>query len=84
MLSFECWLSCSLQVGVYRIGSDFLQLLPSSSFFCVPDVSPNRLSNSPTVALLILLLRSRRNERERAERVAAKEQAAATAAADIR
>ena len=83
-LSPEFWLSCSLQVGVNPIGSYFFLVLPSSSFFCVPDVTPNRLSNSPAVALLILLLRSRRDESERAERVAAKEQAAAKAAADTR
>ena len=84
ILSSEYWLSCSLQVGVHPIGSYFLLLLPSSSFFCVPEVTPNRLSNYPAVALLILLLRSRRIEPERAERVAAKKQAAAKAAADSR
>ena len=60
--SSECWLSCSLQVGVHPIGSYFLLLLPTSSFFCVPDVTPNRLSIYPAVAPLILLLRSRRTE----------------------
>ena len=51
---------------------------------CGPNVTPNRISNSPAVALLILILHSRRIEPERAERVAAKKQAAAKAAADSR
>ena len=53
--------------------SYFILLLPPSSLFCVPDVTPNRLSSYPAVALLTLLLRSRRIEPERAERAAAKE-----------
>ena len=64
--------------------SYFILPLPYPSSFRVPDVSPNRLSNSPAVALFNLLLRSRRNEPERAERAAAKERAAAMAAADTR
>ena len=50
----------------------FVLLLPYSSMFCVPGVTPNALSNFSAVALLVLLLRSRRNEPERAERATAK------------
>ena len=52
--------------------SYFILPLPYPSSFRVPDVSPNRLSNSPAVALFNLLLRSRRNEPEWGERAAAK------------
>ena len=51
--------------------SYFILPLPYPSSFRVPDVSPNRLSNSPAVALFNLLLRSRRNEPERAAAMAA-------------